>query len=62
MVVCVLRAWDSHDWSTHDSSWGAVSSLLEVFGSPPHNGSFVEVFGLHVQVFGLDVDDLSTHD
>ena len=61
MVACVLGALDSHDWSTHDSSLGAVSSLLEVFGCPPHDGSFLEVFGLEVDVFGLDVHELSTH-
>ena len=55
MVACALGALDSHDWSTHDLSLGAVFSLLEVFGSPPHDGSFLEVFG-------LDVHELSTHD
>ena len=34
---------------------------LEVFGSPPHDGSFLDVVGLDVQVFGLDVQELSTH-
>ena len=63
MVACVLGAFDSHDWSTHDSSLGAVSSLLllEVFGSLPHDGSFLDVLGLDVQVFGLDVQELSSH-
>ena len=62
MVACVLGALDSHDWSTHDSSLGAVFSLLEVFGSPSHDASFLEVFGLDVHVLGLDVHELSTHD
>ena len=48
-------ALDSHDWSTHDLSLGAVFSLVEVFGSPPYDGSFLEALG-------LDVHELSTHD
>ena len=47
MVACVLGAYPSHDWSTHDSSLGA-------FGSPLHDGSLLEVFGLLVHE--------STHD
>ena len=62
MVACVLGALDSNDWSTHDLSLGAVFPLLEVFGSPPHDGSFLGVFGLDVHVVGLDVHELSTHD
>ena len=59
MVACVLGAFDSQDWSPQ--SLGAVSSLslLEVYGSPPHDGSFLD--GLDVLVFGLDVQELSTH-
>ena len=55
MVACVFEALDSHEWWTHDSSLGAVFSLLEVLGSPPHDGSLLEVFG-------LDVHELWTHD
>ena len=66
VVACVLGALDSHDWLTHDSSFGAfgspphdgslleVFSFLEVFGSPPHDNWFLEVFG-------LPVHELSTH-
>ena len=60
MVACVLGALDSHDWSTHYSSldWSTHDSsigALGAFGSAPHDGLFLEVFG-------LPVHELSTRD
>ena len=61
--ACIFGAFDCHYWSTQ--SLETASSLLlylEVFGSPvfgDHDGTSLD--GLDVQVFGLDVQELSTH-
>ena len=41
--ACVLRAFDSHDWSTHDSLLGAFGSPLHELST--HDDSFLEAFG-----------------